>query len=187
MSAGPAAAPALETVELAGGAARIDLPVGWAIEPGPPTVATPHTWPGEPPAVVVSVEHDALAGDDLAIPLAAAAATRLADPVVVSLGLVGPAGADDGDSDTGSDSDTNTDTDGDTDSDSDEGADDGDRRDVQIVVAHRHRGVDVTTVERHHSHPSGVRRVVGFTAAHPDVARLLPLADRVVGSLRVES
>jgi hypothetical protein len=161
VTAAPASTPALQTVEVAGGAARIDLPVGWAIDTGPPTVATPRTWPGEPPAVVVSVEDDALAGEELAAALAAAAATRLTDPVVVSLGLVDRAGAGDGDGDG--------------------------RRDVQIIVAHRHRGVDVTTVERHHCHPPRARWVVGFTVAHPDVAGLLPLAHRVTSSLRVES
>lgn len=158
MTAAPAPTPALETVELAGGAARIDLPVGWTVDAGPPTVATPPTWPGEPPAVVVSVEEDALAGAELAAALAAAAATRLADPVIVSLGLVGRAGEGDG----------------------------ADLRDVQIVVAHRHRGVDVTTVERHHCRPTA-RWVVGCTVAHPDVAALLPFAQRVVSSLRVAS
>lgn len=177
----PATTPVLETVELPGGAARIDLPVGWTVDTGPPTVATPPTWPGEPPAVVVSVEDDALAGEDLAMALAAAAATRLTDPVIVSLDLVGRAGVGSG----ARDSDTDTDdSSGSSNRASDRDSDD--RRDVQIVVAHRHRGVDVTTVERHHCHPSGPRWAIGFTAAHPDAAGLLPLAHRVVASLRVE-
>ncbi len=146
-------------MELAGGAARIDLPVGWTVETGPPTIATPRTWTGEPPAVVVSVEDDALAGEELAATLAVAAVTRLGDPVVVSLGLVGRPGDGDG----------------------------ADPRDVEMVVAHRHRGVDVTTVERHHCHPPDPRWVAGFTMAHPDVARMLPLAHDVVSSLRVEA
>jgi hypothetical protein len=163
----PAATPALQTVEVAGGAAWIDLPVGWVVETGPPTVAVPRSWSGEPPVVVVSVDDGALAGEALASALAAAAATRLADPVILSLGLVDrdEAGARDGDGD----------------------GDGDDRCDVQIVVAHRHRGVDVTTVERHHCHPPRARWVVGFTVAHPDVAGLLPLAHRVASSLRVES
>jgi hypothetical protein len=159
--AAAAATPALETVRLAGGRAWIDLPVGWAVDIGPPTVVAPPTWPGEPPAVVVSVEDDPPAGEELAAVLAVAAATRLTDPVVVSLGLVDRTGDGDGDGDG--------------------------LRDVQIVVAHRHRGVDVTTVERHHCRPGPVRWVVEFTVAHPDVAGLLPLAHRVVSSLRVES
>jgi hypothetical protein len=55
---------------------------------------------------------------------------------------------------------------------------------VEIVVAHQHRGVDVTTVEAHHCRPGPIRWVVGFTVAHPDVPHMLPLARRVAASLR---
>lgn len=58
--------------------------------------------------------------------------------------------------------------------------------DVEIVVAHRSRGVDVTTVERHHSGPDGWRWVVGFTAADADVVDLAPVMQQVVGSLALD-
>ena len=56
---------------------------------------------------------------------------------------------------------------------------------VELVVAHRHRGVDVTTVERHHPTPGG-RWVVGFTCADGDAPAAFPLARRVVAGLEVE-
>jgi hypothetical protein len=128
---------------------RLEVPDGWVVQPGPPAVVAPSTWVGTPPAIVVSVEHDELRGPALASAVARAAVVRLADPVIVSLDVIGDAGHG---------------------------------TDVEIVVAHRHRGVDVTTVERHHCH-GGVRRVVAFTVAHPDAPALLPLAQRVVASL----
>lgn len=148
----------LESVAVAidGHTARLDLPVGWLVEAGPPVVARPPSWDGEPPGVVVSIERDTLCGDMLATALADAALSRLGDSVIVSLTF--HAGC----------------------------SDDGGRqlRDVEVVVAHQHRGVDVTTVERHHCRPGSVRWVVGFTVAHPDVPRWLPLARHVVARLR---
>jgi hypothetical protein len=136
---------------VASSGARLDLPPGWTVAVGPPTIAAPPAWDGGPPAVVVTVEHDDLSGERLATAVASAAATRLTDAVVVSLALVDRARA---------------------------GPDD-----VEIVVAHRHRGVDVTTVERHHCRTGPARWVVGFTMAHAQVPQLLPLARRVVASL----
>jgi hypothetical protein len=157
----------LESVALtiAGHTARLDLPVGWLLDPGPPVVAIPPSWDGDLPGVVVSIEHDAVRGEALAAAVTAAALSRLGDPVIVSMTLHGShAGSDDSARD-----------------------DDHNGADVEIVVAHQHRGVDVTTVERHHCRPGPVRWVVGFTLAHPDVPRLLPLARRVVASLRTTS
>ena len=57
--------------------------------------------------------------------------------------------------------------------------------DVTVVVAHRHRGVDVTTVERHLPRPGGSRWITSFTCADPDLPELLPTALRVVASLAV--
>ena len=57
--------------------------------------------------------------------------------------------------------------------------------DVTVVVAHRHRGVDVTTVERHHRRPGGSRWITSFTCADADLPDLLPTALRVVASLTV--
>jgi hypothetical protein len=129
-----------------GGRATLALPAGWTVDVGPPTVAQPRSWDGEPPGVAVSVERDDLCGDALAALVLSAALTRLADPLVVALDRI-----DD---------------------------------DVRVVVAHRHRGVDVTTVERHHRPtPASARWVVAFTAADGDVPALLPLAHRVTGSL----
>lgn len=142
---------------------RLDVPVGWSVEVGPPTIAMPSAWPGEAPAIVVSVENDGLRGQTLAAAVAGAALTRLNDAVIVNLAFVGETDVPDEPDETG-------------------GAG---RDDVEIVVAHRHRGVDLTTVERHHRRPGPARWVVGFTAAHPDVPRLLPLARRVVASLTV--
>jgi len=139
---------------------RLEVPDGWVAQTGPPTVVAPSSWVGEPPAIVVSAEHDELRGHALAAAVAHAAADRLVDPVIVSLDLIGDAG---------------------------QGPDveqAGPHPDVEIVVAHRHRGVDVTTVERHHRRGC-VRWVVAFTAAHADVPALLPLARRVVASLTI--
>jgi hypothetical protein len=136
----------------AGGHATLLLPDGWHVETGPPALARPETWHGEPPGVVVSVERDGTRGDELAELVCRAALSRLADPVVVHLGRGG--------------ADANVEA-------------------VEIVVAHQHRGVDVTTVERHWCFPDGVRWVVGFTATHADMPALLPLAHRVVASLDV--
>lgn len=158
----------LEPVALAiaGHTAQIDLPVGWPIDPGPPVVAVPTSWDGEPPGIAVSIEHDALQGEALAAAVAEAALSRLADPVIVSLTLHGTIAEGGGriDTDPGNQA-----------------------RDVEIVVAHQHRGVAVTTVERHHCAPGRIRWVVGFTLADPDVPRLLPLAREVVASLRTGS
>ena len=55
---------------------------------------------------------------------------------------------------------------------------------VELVVAHHHRGVDVTTVEHHHPSPGG-RWVVGFTCADVDAPAAFPLARRVVAGLEV--
>jgi hypothetical protein len=126
------------------------LPEGWRVEPGPPSLAWPETWHGEPPGVVVSVERDGTRGNDLAELVCRGALTRLADPVVVHLGRGGDQ-----------------------------------QQDVEVVVAHRHRGVDVITVERHRCFTDRVRWVVGFTATHADMPGLLPLAHRVVASLAV--
>lgn len=68
----------------------LDVPAGWEVTPGPPLVAVPAAWPGEPPAIVVMAEGDDLAGEKLAALLARAAATRLADAVVVDLVHRGP-------------------------------------------------------------------------------------------------
>ncbi len=57
--------------------------------------------------------------------------------------------------------------------------------DVTVVVAHRHRGVDVTTVERHHLGPGGSRWITSFTCADADLPDLLPTAFRVVASFAV--
>lgn len=130
---------------------RLEVPHGWVVQTGPPTVVTPSTWVGEPPAIVVSAERDELRGPALAAAVARAAADRLVDPVIVGLDLVGDVGQGPG---------------------------------VEIVVAHRHRGVDVTTVERHHRR-GDLRWVVAFTAAHADAPALLPLAQRVVASLTI--
>jgi hypothetical protein len=57
---------------------------------------------------------------------------------------------------------------------------------IDVVVAHRSLGVDVTTIERHHVRPGGGRWVVAFTATTRDLADLGdlgPLMRRVVGSL----
>ena len=59
--------------------------------------------------------------------------------------------------------------------------------DVTVVVAHRHRGVDVTTVERHHPRPGGSRWITSFTCADADLPDLLPTALRVVASFAVGS
>ena len=59
--------------------------------------------------------------------------------------------------------------------------------DVEVIVAHQHRGVDVTTVERHHCHPGPIRWVVGCTIAHHDVPRMLPFVRRIAASLRQSS
>jgi hypothetical protein len=63
------------------------------------------------------------------------------------------------------------------------------RGEVEIVVAHRHRGVDVTTVERHCRPlgPPGARWVVAMSVGHDETIGWLPLARRVVGSLSVVS
>lgn len=188
--------------------ARLDLPVGWAVDPGPPVVATPPSWDGDPPAVVISIAHDALRGEALAAAVTDAALTRLGDPVIVSL-IRHTTSADNHDTlDSAHSRDDHDNVDsahrhghGNLDSGHDPGddrasgdhgpdgasaglADEPDLGDVEIVVAHQHRGVDVTTVERHHCRPGPVRWVVGFTLAHRDVPRWLPLARRVVASLR---
>ncbi len=150
--------------------AHLDLPTGWRVEPGPPVVAMPPSWDGEPPGVAISIERDALCGDMLATALIDAALCRLGDPVVVSATLHSSCSDDDPDIV--------------LDHDPDRVARDDEVRDVEVVVAHQHRGIDVTTIERHHCRPGQVRWVVGFTVAHPDVVRWLPLARRVVASLR---
>ncbi|HEY2997117.1 MAG TPA: hypothetical protein VGJ43_01025 [Acidimicrobiales bacterium] len=63
------------------------------------------------------------------------------------------------------------------------------RDEVEIVLAHRHRGLDVTTVERHFGPlgPRGVRWVVAMSVGHDETIGWLPLARRVVGSLSVVS
>jgi hypothetical protein len=131
-----------------GGTVLVDLPDGWRIERGPPLVAHPRTWVGEPPAVVVVDANDGLTGERLAATIAHTAATRLGDPLIVDLGIV-----DDG---------------------------------VEIVVAHRSQGVDVTTIERHHCRSGGRRWVVTFTAVDADAVALAPLMHHVVASLRGE-
>lgn len=140
------------------GRVTVAMPEGWRVDVGPPTVAIPAAWRGEPPAVVVTMERDGARGDDLAELVCRSALSRLADPVIVHLGR--PCDATEGD-DTGS----------------------GD--DVEIVVAHQHGGQDVTTVERHHCRPDGGRWVVAFTMCDTDLPALLPLAGRVVASLAV--
>jgi hypothetical protein len=67
----------------------VDLPASWVVEVGPPTVAHPPEWSGGAPCVVVAVEVDELAGDELAARVVAAAVERLADPVLVDLRGVG--------------------------------------------------------------------------------------------------
>lgn len=201
----------LESVALAitGDSARLDLPAGWLVDAGPPVIAAPPSWDGKPPGVVVSLECDALRGQALAAAVADAALTRLGDPVIVSLVLHTPSaddhdtldsgqspddhdnfdsahGPDDQenlDSAHGPHGDVTTAGDHDPDGDGTHGAD-GHLDGVEIVVAHQYRGVDVTTVERHYCGPGPVRWVVGFTLAHPDVPRCLPLARHVVASLR---
>jgi hypothetical protein len=57
---------------------------------------------------------------------------------------------------------------------------------IDVVVAHRNLGVDVTTIERHHVRPDGGRWVVAFTATARDLGELgdlAPLMHRVVASL----
>jgi hypothetical protein len=63
------------------------------------------------------------------------------------------------------------------------------RGEVEIVVAHRHRGLDVTTVERHCRPPGqpGVPWVVAMSVGHDETIGWLPLARRVVASLSVAS
>jgi hypothetical protein len=148
---------------------RLEVPDGWVVQPGPPAVVAPSTWVGTPPAIVVSVEHDEMCGDALVAAVARAAADRLGDPVIVSLEVTGDAGRGPHVDEAGC---------------GPHGGHAGQCPDVEIVVAHRHRGVDVTTVERHHRR-GGVRWVVAFTAAHADVPALLPLARRVVASLTI--
>jgi hypothetical protein len=139
------------------GRVTVALPAGWRVDVGPPTVAIPAAWRGEPPGVVVTMQRDGVRGDDLAELVCRSALSRLADPVIVDVGR------------------PRRDTEGD-DSESD---------DVEILVAHQHLGLDVTTVERHHCRPDGGRWVVAFTMCDTDLPALLPLASRVVASLAV--
>jgi hypothetical protein len=57
-------------------------------------------------------------------------------------------------------------------------------RDVELLVAHRSRGVAVTTLERHHCQAAG-RWVVAFSATDGDWVDLVPVASRVVASVEV--
>lgn len=184
----------LESValEIAGRTAHLGLPVGWLVDPGPPVVAMPRSWDGEPPGVVVSIERDLLCGDALAGALVDGAMSRLGDPVIVSLTRHGKSVDDGGPAGPGHDGDPASD--GGTAGTGARGhaahrsrAAVAELDDVEIVVAHQHRGVAVTTVERHHCAPGRIRWVVGFTLADPDVPRLLPLAREVVASLRTGS
>ena len=59
--------------------------------------------------------------------------------------------------------------------------------DVEVVVAHRHRGADVTTVERHHCLGARGRWVVACTVADRDLVDSWGFAQQVVGSLAVRS
>jgi hypothetical protein len=166
---------------------RLEVPDGWVVQPGPPAVVAPSTWVGTPPAIVVSVEHDEMCGDALVGAVARAAADRLVDAVIVSLEVTGDAGRGPHVDEAGCGPHVEH-------AGSGPHVDEagcgphvehaGQCPDVEIVVAHRHRGVDVTTVERHHRR-GGVRWVVAFTAAHADVPALLPLARRVVASLTI--
>lgn len=144
VTAGPVA---LDRVAVGGDTGlTVAVPRGWSTEVGPPFVATPATWSGPPPAIVVaSHPGESLSGADLATRVARLAVTTLADPVVVDLVRHGD--------------------------------------DVEIVVAHRHRGVDVTTVERHRCRPGEPRWTVGFTAADTDLPALAPVMHHVVASL----
>jgi hypothetical protein len=120
-------------------------------------VAVPAAWRGVPPGLVVTVQRDGVRGDDLAELVCRSALSRLADPVIVHLGR--PRHNTEGD--------------------------DTESGDVEIVVAHQHGGLDVTTVEGHHCRPDGGRWVVAFTMCDTDLPALLPLASRVVASLAV--
>jgi hypothetical protein len=59
--------------------------------------------------------------------------------------------------------------------------------DVEVVVAHRHGGADVTTVERHHCLGTRGRWVVACTVADRDLVDSWEFAQQVVGSLAVGS
>ena len=59
--------------------------------------------------------------------------------------------------------------------------------DVEVVVAHRHGGADVTTVERHRCLGVRGRWVVACTVADRDLVDSWRLAHQVVGSLAVRS
>jgi hypothetical protein len=151
-------APALRSVVVAhdGGPVRLDLPEGWVVTPDVPVTAT------ERPVVV---QPEAWDGEPPGVVVSLARdglqGARLAAVVthVAATRLDDPVVVD---------------------------VAVHERGDVEIVVAHRSRGVDVTTVERHHCRPDGARWVVGFTAADVDLVDLAPVVPRVVGSLRVE-
>jgi hypothetical protein len=149
---------ALRTVVVAddGGPVRLDLPEGWVVAPEVP-VATPE-WP-------VVAQPEVWDGEPPAVVVSrqrdGLQGARLGAVVthVAATRLEDPVVVDVAVHDAG---------------------------DVEIVVAHRSRGVDVTTVEHHHCRPDGTRWVVGFTAADADLVDLAPVVPRVVGSLRVE-
>ena len=148
MNAGAGPALAARAVD-ASGEVVVDLPAGWVVEVGPPTVARPAGWSGVAPAVVVAVEPDVVRGDELAAAVVEAALARLADPVVVEVRCRGD--------------------------------------DVEIVVAHRHWGVDVTTVERHRCLGPRGRWVVSCSVPDADLAGWAGAAPRIVASLAVRS
>lgn len=130
------------------GAVTLDVPDGWrAVTEGRPAVLMPAEWDGEPPAVVALREDDRLFGTELAAALLGTVVARLADSVVVDIGL------------------------------------DPEGRNVELLVAHRHRGVAVTTLERHHC-AGDHRWVVAVTATDDDWVLLWDMAGAVVASLR---